>query len=1224
MVSIFKTLGEVITKRPWAFIALWLVVLIVSLPLVGVFTANIQYDTQKFIPKDLGSFVAKDKYDEQFPGEYKNQVLAVVESDDKAAVMRFIDDLDARVRNDTSIANLTGTSSIYSIQRDMVVNMTPDLYRTLYDAYDNASDGNRELYNATDMVANTSHGLYYLWDNVTEANSEFMKARKTIISSSAQLYSARDQVVMAHGGLYQIKGIADVFFGVPSVYAGAYAQAIGQPGANDSTASVAAYGSTSAFIAGNYPPDKAPMAQNYLDQFNGYWAANYDADPQARAQNVIDGVAAPFINGMYGGGQIPADQRDMMLGVVSSLTLSDYGNPSRVRDFCVDSVAGMQHITDPAQKQLLYNAYDLGPGASAAAIDSLVISMASSMMPGADRRSVEEIYYMGRNPSDGVIGNYLVDKAVSGLKDSDDGKNMSQSDLQNATDVIRDAWSLGPSATKQDFDSYVLNKAKKGLNATEKQAVDEIWGWGPDPDEATVRSYVLGEAGKGLNASENQTLAELYGLGRNASNESVKGFVVSKALDELNLTSNCTYFLALLGLDRNMTDEQLKGFARDWEASHGYDDPKILPDSVVRNLAAGKVTLYMVSITDLEESKASQDAVRAVRAHIAAAQKDGQYEGVNAYVTGASAMAVDTEVSSTSDIDNIDKVTIILVLIILGLYFRSFLTPFVPLVIIGFAVVVSLGFMGLVSTQIDVFYLVMTFMIVIMLGAGTDYCVFMLSRYAEERSRGAEVKDSVKTAVEHAGKSIASSGSTAMIGFGSLMLIDQGIFRSIGIGTATSILFSMLVALTLVPAVISIAGDRLFWPRKIYMSGPGVMGGVWRGITSRVLKHARLVIILALLITVPAVYVYSHMELGNDFVSMLPGNIDSKVGYDLLNSEFGSGAMDRAMVVATMPSELKDVTGNHTPEALDGVESLATVLAGTPGVDRVYAITRPEGSTINYNDLSSYKGAEKEYYEAYMDNNTGKDDRTTLLYVSFVGSPYSGESQRAIDALREKMKAYERDHTGTTLLLGGGNVGTYEYQKLCTDKYALVIPVVLIGIFIILVLLLRSVFTPARLVFTLLMSISWTLAAFILVFQYWMQVSVSWILPIILFCVLMGLGVDYDIFLVSRIREEVLKGKGEEEAIKQAVESTGTIITLCGAVMASAFGSMILSNMMELKEFGFALCLAIILDAMIMRLVIVPSIMVLMKKYNWWMPFIKEQAPLATAPEIQKPGERRG
>lgn len=248
MVSIFKTLGEAITKKPWAFIALWLVILVISLPLVGVFTANIQYDTQKFIPKDLGAFVAKDKYDEQFPGEYKNQVLVVVESDNKTTAMRFIDDLDERVTNDTTIANLTGTSSIYSIQRDMVVNMTPELYRNLYDAYDNASDGNRELYNATDTILNSSHNLYYLWDNVTEANSEMMEARKQIRDASNQLYQGRDQVAMASSGLYQIQDASDMVYGIPAAYAQAFSTAFN--GTNIDDASTAGYNAAMANVVG--------------------------------------------------------------------------------------------------------------------------------------------------------------------------------------------------------------------------------------------------------------------------------------------------------------------------------------------------------------------------------------------------------------------------------------------------------------------------------------------------------------------------------------------------------------------------------------------------------------------------------------------------------------------------------------------------------------------------------------------------------------------------------------------------------------------------------------------------------------------------------------------------------------------------------------------------------------------------------------------------------------
>jgi putative drug exporter of the RND superfamily len=322
-----------------------------------------------------------------------------------------------------------------------------------------------------------------------------------------------------------------------------------------------------------------------------------------------------------------------------------------------------------------------------------------------------------------------------------------------------------------------------------------------------------------------------------------------------------------------------------------------------------------------------------------------------------------------------------------------------------------------------------------------------------------------------------------------------------------------------------------------------------------------------------------------------------------------------------LPTDIKDSSGNFTPDALGRIENLSSELAMVPGVADVYSSTRPEGSTIDYNNLSSYSTTQEAYYQGYMNNSTGIDDRTTVLYVAFNGSPYSEQSQQAINDIQSKLSQYNATNPGTTLMLGGTCVGLYEFQTLCTNSYAIVIPIVLLGIFIILMLLLRSVFTPARLIMTLLMSISWTMATLILVFQDWLQSSIYWILPIILFCVLMGLGVDYDIFLVTRIREEAMKGKTDEQAITDAVEHTGTIITICGLVMASAFGSMMISNMTMIKEFGFVLCLAILLDSTLMRLIVVPSIMVLMKKYNWWMPFVKneiEKARLEAPQEIKK------
>jgi RND superfamily putative drug exporter len=385
---------------------------------------------------------------------------------------------------------------------------------------------------------------------------------------------------------------------------------------------------------------------------------------------------------------------------------------------------------------------------------------------------------------------------------------------------------------------------------------------------------------------------------------------------------------------------------------------------------------------------------------------------------------------------------------------------------------------------------------------------------------------------------------------------------------------------------------------------------MWAEVTGGVVRGSEIILVLALLVGIPAAYYARQLELGNDYVANMAPGVESKQGFEAINDAFGSGTVDKVLVLMTLPGDARDASGNITDATLDRVESVSALLLRVNGVDRVYSMTRPDGETINYENLSSYPLIEREYYRTSMNDSLGNDDRTIALYTSFHGSPYSIENSHVIDHIRSNLTAYaDASGTGETFLIGGSPAGLHDYQTLVTGKYNIVYMFVLIGVFFVLMALLRSVFTPIRLILTLLASVVWTIAAYVVVFQIWGGMSTEWLLPIFLFCALMGLGVDYDIFLVSRIREEVLKGKSDEEAIETAVKATGTIITLCGAVMASAFGSMMISSSLELKEFGFVLFLAIILDATLMRLVIVPAIMVLMKKYNWWMPFAGSQRP---------------
>lgn len=559
-----RGLGEFITKKPLAIIALWAIILIVSVPLALSLDDRLHYDITSFIPKNLESYSSNQIYEKQFPNDSQSQMVVAVQSDNKTLAMHFIDDLNRTVGNDTRIRNMSSTTSVYDIQRLALVNMAPELHSTLLDAFDNASDANHDLYNATDTVRNSSRDLYYLKDNVTKVNSQLYDARKTILTTSQQLYSGRDQLVAAHDGLYQVKGAADVLFGLPLYYVSAYEQAMAG-GMTDAQASGAALSATDSYItgSGSVPSANQALALGYISYFNGYWNAYAsDTDPMDRAQKVLSNNADSFITANVPAGQ----EQTLLLSARHSLSLSAYTNPASVKAFCIGAVMQSENL-DSSYQSRLSAIYDLGASPSGVAYDNMVLGS----VPLEQQSAAREVYNLGRNPSDGTIGSYVVGKALSSVNKTD----------SNATQIVWDAWNLGPSETNAEFDKYVVDKASKDMNATEKAQVQQIYDWGPDPNDTTIRNYVLQQAGNGHNVSENQTIAEIYSLGENATPGTIKNYVVAKAAGELNVSGNLSFFGSIMEFDRNTSDAQLESFARDWAYSHDYGNPQIFTNSIV-------------------------------------------------------------------------------------------------------------------------------------------------------------------------------------------------------------------------------------------------------------------------------------------------------------------------------------------------------------------------------------------------------------------------------------------------------------------------------------------------------------------------------------------------------------------------------------------------------------------------------------------------------------------
>lgn len=1198
----FREWGAFVTRHPYAVLAAWLIMLILSVPLALTFSDRLTYSMDSFIPKDLESTRAQDLYDARFPDASQSQIIVAIKGDPGTAVA-FVDRLNRTV-HDGSIPNITSASHVYEIQRETLAGISPGLHSGLHELFDSACDASRELYDAADEISKASRDLYDLRDNVTKINSQLCDAWGQAAGSSETMYGVRSQVVTTNAAMYQMQGIADVLFGVPDRYAQSW-------DAHSSISDIAARraaaaGDSASWISANIPSSHPNhmLAMGYLQFINQSWGSGPSG---MTSRQYADNIISSNVDSNFIKTQVPGDQQPTMLAVRQAFTIDSYLNPAQKKDAIENLIITSSNgALTPADKPRLDAMYDIGPNPSASDVDSVTLDLVTAGMSSDDAQNARALYACSNNRD--RIWEFVRDNALAGQENA------------TARELIQDAWALGRSATNETFDRYVLDYAGRGMNESERGQLRTIYSWGPAPNATVIRNYVLDEAAQDLNETERELIAEVYDLGRNASNASLRDYTVGKINEDLGLRGNLSYLYALLDMDGNATEPQIEAFAREWATSHDLSSPGILPEAVIEQMARGNLTLYVIGLSDKETSPAATDAVVAVRDSVKALLQQDEFSGMKAYVTGAAAMSIDAETTALQDLGIIDKISVALILILLCLYFRSAITPVMPLLATGTGIVVCFGVLSLLTFVLPLFHLIMTLCVVIMLGAGTDYCVFTLSRYAEERGLGRDVKSSVVSAVEHAGKSVASSGLTAMIGFSALLLVDRGIFGGIGIGIAFGVLVSLMVALSLLPATLTLAGDRLFWPRKLFNQGSGgVASDIWSSITRAVLKRSKLILVLALLVSIPAICFTLELQLGNDYVANMAPGIESKQGFDAISEAFGSGTIDKVMVLMTLPQDARDPSGNIASATLDKVESVSAMLSGIEGVDRVYSMTRPDGETIDYDSLSSYPVIEREYYQESMNDSLGNDGRTIALYVSFRGSPYSVENSHVIDHIRANLSAYAASSgEGATFMIGGSPAGLHDYQTLVTGKYSIVYLFVLAGVFIVLMALLRSVFTPLRLIVTLLASVVWTIAAYVIVFQLWGGMSTEWLLPIFLFCALMGLGVDYDIFLVSRIREEVMKGKSDEDAIETAVKATGTIITLCGAVMASAFGSMMISSSLELKEFGFVLCIAIILDATLMRLVIVPAIMVLMKKYNWWMPFARPPKQEALVAEMIK------
>ena len=317
-----------------------------------------------------------------------------------------------------------------------------------------------------------------------------------------------------------------------------------------------------------------------------------------------------------------------------------------------------------------------------------------------------------------------------------------------------------------------------------------------------------------------------------------------------------------------------------------------------------QMIIYTVNYPDLPDVENPKNSNYVPQIRSIVAESVGSVDGVTkTYVTGTDAISYDTSTGFTKDIKHIDPISVLLVLILIGLFFRSFVTAGTPPVIIGMAYGVLLALVYFIGNILGIYYITTILVLVSMLGAGCDYCIFIVSRYREERKEGKDHVAALRESIIWAGESIITSGISVIIGFGSLMLCSFSLVSTMGLVLALGIVLALLAALTFIPSLLMLVGDRIFWPSKIddYKDGSKVMGG-WYGkcaafghryfthSAKSAIKYAKVIFAVTILVSVPLVYVAATSNPSYDMIGAMPDG-EAKDGVSIISENIGGGML---------------------------------------------------------------------------------------------------------------------------------------------------------------------------------------------------------------------------------------------------------------------------------------------------------------------------------------------
>ncbi len=562
-------------------------------------------------------------------------------------------------------------------------------------------------------------------------------------------------------------------------------------------------------------------------------------------------------------------------------------------------------------------------------------------------------------------------------------------------------------------------------------------------------------------------------------------------------------------------------------------------------------------------------------------------DGIDALVFGQGTINNDFVELAEEGLRKGESIGIVVALVVLLAVIGAAVASGLPILLAIAAIATAIGLTALVGNAFDLSFFTVNFITMIGLAVGIDYALFIVARYREERVRGHDKLEAIGRTGATANRAVFFSGLTVILALVGMLFVPNTIFRSLAIGAILVVLFAVTASMTLLPAAISLLGDRINIGRvrrKASLENVDNVGGFWDKATGAVMRRPVISLAAGASFMIVVSLAFFSMDTGFSGVSTLPDDLESKQAFEILRDDFGlGGATDPVEIVIDAPIDA-------------GVEASVAALITSISSDSIFGAAAP------------------------LEVNDGGD--LALLSIPLADDFQSEAAALAVERLRDDLVPAAFAGTDTTVLVGGASAFNVDFSDDVSTYTPVVFAFVLGLSFLLLTVVFRSIVLPVTAIILNLLSVGAAYGAVVLAFQA--GVGPSWAksvfgfqqveaieawLPLFLFAVLFGLSMDYHVFLLTRIREHFDRTGDNEAAVAHGLRTTGAIITGAALIMVAVFGGFAAGDLVPLQQMGFGLAVAVFLDATIIRSIMVPAAMRLLGDLNWYLPGWLEWLP---------------